>query len=145
MCGLDDDNGDVFSSSPSATSNQRTDSQSNNTNEDRKTDKNKTEKSKKEKTKDSAKGNQDQGKNYFFHNHGKLTKEPTIENRHFHTTHSSVSRGEESDVIVEPCVHSLVAANTFDDNERESNLFTSIPISNRSNFIEPKAAGTTAL
>ncbi|XP_052685701.1 uncharacterized protein LOC128165324 isoform X5 [Crassostrea angulata] len=139
VCGLDDDINDVFSSS-SANSNQRNDSQSNNFNDERKSDKSKTEKAKKEKVKDSAKSNQDQGKNYFSHNIGKLEKVPSIDKRQFHTTaHSSVSRGDESDVIKEPSAHTR-DANTFDGTERDKNLLTSIRISNRSSIIEPRAA-----
>lgn len=144
VCGLDDDINDVFSSS-SANSNQRNDSQSNNFNDERKSDKSKTEKAKKEKVKDSAKSNQDQGKNYFSHNIGKLEKVPSIDKRQFHTTaHSSVSRGDESDVIKEPSEHTR-DANTFDGTERDKNLLTSIRISNRSSIIEPRAAGTSSM
>lgn len=144
VCGLDDDINDVFSSS-SANSNQRNDSQSNNLNDERKSDKSKTEKAKKEKVKDSAKSNQDQGKNYFSHNIGKLEIVPSIDKRQFHTTaHSSVSRGDESDVIKEPSVHTR-DANTFDGTERDKNLLTSIRISNRSSIIEPRAAGTSSM
>ncbi|XP_061182021.1 uncharacterized protein LOC133190416 isoform X2 [Saccostrea echinata] len=136
VCGLDDDINDVFS--PSANSNQKNVSQSNSS-EDRKTEKNKTNKSKKEKSKDSAKSNQEQGKNKFYHSLGNLKKASSLDKKPFYKSTPSLSRKGGSDVKMEQSTHSQ-DVNSVDDTERGRTICTPFNNLNRSSTIEPKAA-----